>query len=112
MEQQSRKEAAMRNFEQGYNCAQSLVLAFADLLDMEEEPLLRMVSAFGGGMGRLREVCGSVSGMFSCWAPYTAISTRKRQQRKQNCMQECRSWRTVLKKNTAQSYAGNCWGYR
>lgn len=64
MEQQSRKDAAMRNFEQGYNCAQSVVLAFADLLDMEEEPLLRMVSAFGGGMGRLREVCGSVSGMF------------------------------------------------
>lgn len=64
MEALSRKEIAMKHFEEGYNCSQSVVLTFADLLGMEEEQLLRMVSAFGGGMGRLREVCGSVSGMF------------------------------------------------
>lgn len=60
----TRKEQAMQNFYDGYNCAQSLVLAFSDMIPMEKEQLLKMVSPFGGGMGRLREVCGSVSGMF------------------------------------------------
>lgn len=60
----TRKEKAMNYFQEGYNCSQSVVLAFADLLDMEQTQLARLSSAFGGGMGRLREVCGSVSGMF------------------------------------------------
>ena len=60
----TRREAAMANFKKGYNCSQSIVLAFADLTDVDEKTLLKMASSFGGGMGRLREVCGSVSGMF------------------------------------------------
>ena len=60
----TRREIAMQNFYDGYNCTQSVVLAFADLIDIDKEQLLSMVSPFGGGMGRLREVCGSVSGMF------------------------------------------------
>ncbi|MGN0352893.1 MAG: C-GCAxxG-C-C family protein [Roseburia sp.] len=64
METLSRKEIAMKHFEEGYNCSQSVALSFADLLEMEEKQILRVMSGFGGGMGRLREVCGSVSGMF------------------------------------------------
>ena len=60
----TRREAAMANFMKGYNCSQSIVLAFSDLLDIDEAALLKLSSSFGGGMGRLREVCGSVSGMF------------------------------------------------
>lgn len=60
----TRREAAMANFKNGYNCSQSIVLAFADLLPTDQSQLLRMASSFGGGMGRLREVCGSVTGMF------------------------------------------------
>ena len=60
----SRREAAMNNFRSGYNCSQSIVKAFADMLPADEQMLLKMASSFGGGMGRLREVCGSVSGMF------------------------------------------------
>ncbi len=60
----TRREAAMANFMKGYNCSQSIVLAFADLLHVDESELLKLSSSFGGGMGRLREVCGSVSGMF------------------------------------------------
>ena len=60
----TRREAAMANFMKGYNCSQSIVLAFADVLDMDEKTLSKLSSSFGGGMGRLREVCGSVSGMF------------------------------------------------
>lgn len=48
----------------GANCAQSVVLAFSDLTGMNREMSLKVSSAFGGGMGRLREVCGAVSGMF------------------------------------------------
>ena len=60
----TRRERAMANFKAGYNCSQSIALAFADLTDLDEKTLLKMASSFGGGMGRLREVCGSVSGMF------------------------------------------------
>ena len=60
-----RKELAMNNFLKGYNCTQSVLLAFQDLLPEESrKEMICMSSAFGGGMGRLREVCGSVSGMF------------------------------------------------
>ena len=60
----TRKEKAMAYFRQGDNCAQAVVLAFADLTDMDEATLSRMSCSFGGGMGRLREVCGTVTGMF------------------------------------------------
>ena len=47
----------------GYNCAQAVAVAFCDLTGLEEKQAARMASGFGGGMGRLREVCGAVSGM-------------------------------------------------
>ena len=50
-------------FLSGYNCAQSVAVAFCDLTGLTEQQAARMVSAFGGGMGRMREVCGAVSGM-------------------------------------------------
>ncbi|MBR3537945.1 MAG: C_GCAxxG_C_C family protein [Eubacterium sp.] len=60
----TRREAAMTNFRNGYNCSQSIILAFEDMLPMDKTTLSMMASSFGGGMGRLREVCGSVTGMF------------------------------------------------
>ena len=60
----TRRELAKENFMNGYNCSQALVLAFEDLVPIDRESLLKLASSFGGGMGRLREVCGSVSGMF------------------------------------------------
>lgn len=55
-------------FLQGYNCAQAVVLAYADVIEknggIDTPMLLKMASPFGGGMGRLREVCGSISGIF------------------------------------------------
>lgn len=47
----------------GSNCAQAVVLAFGDVTGMDEKTAARMSSSFGGGMGRMREVCGAVSGM-------------------------------------------------
>ncbi len=51
-------------FLQGYNCAQAVLIAFSDIIGMDEKQCARLSSSFGGGMGRLREVCGAVSGMF------------------------------------------------
>ncbi len=48
----------------GYNCAQSVAVAFCDVTGLDEKTAARAVSAFGGGMGRMREVCGAVSGMY------------------------------------------------
>jgi C_GCAxxG_C_C family probable redox protein len=56
-------EYAAELFLKGYNCAQSVVVAFCDELGMTPEAAARMASSFGGGMGRMREVCGAVSGM-------------------------------------------------
>ena len=56
---------ASENFISGYNCAQSVFLAFAEDLGFDKETALKLSSSFGGGMGRLREVCGAVSSMFA-----------------------------------------------
>ena len=50
-------------FLSGYNCAQAVAVAFHEELGLTEKQAARMASAFGGGMGRMREVCGAVSGM-------------------------------------------------
>ena len=57
-------QKAMNLFKEGYNCSQSVFLAFKDLYGIDRHTALKLSSSFGGGMGRLREVCGSVSGMF------------------------------------------------
>ena len=57
-------EKAANNFREGYNCAQSVLLAFANKVGLKENVALKLASSFGGGMGRLREVCGAVSAMF------------------------------------------------
>jgi len=59
-----RAQKAIGFFENGYNCSQSVVMAYADLYDIDQETANKFASSFGGGMGRLREVCGAVSGMF------------------------------------------------
>lgn len=50
-------------FLKGYNCAQAVAVAFCDVTGLEPEFAAKMASSFGGGMGRMREVCGAVSGM-------------------------------------------------
>ena len=60
----TRKEKAMQYFLDGYNCSQCMMLAFEDYLTIDIDTALKIAAPFGGGMGKLREVCGSVSGMF------------------------------------------------
>ena len=56
-------EKAVELFTEGYNCAQAVLLAFSDMTGLDQSFAAKMISSFGGGMGRLREVCGAVSGM-------------------------------------------------
>lgn len=59
----SRAELAKKFFtEDGYSCSQAIVKAFSDLTSNGEE-IMKIASSFGGGFGRLREVCGAFSGM-------------------------------------------------
>lgn len=55
--------SAIDNFYSGYNCAQSVAIAFADELGLPKDTIAKMVSGFGGGFSRLREICGAISGM-------------------------------------------------
>ena len=55
-------EKARALFLEGYNCAQAVLCAFDDLTGLDRETSARLASSFGGGMGRMREVCGTVSG--------------------------------------------------
>lgn len=58
------KELAMQLFKDGYNCSQAVTAAFSDVTGVSFEDSIKFASSFGGGMGRMREVCGAVSGMF------------------------------------------------
>lgn len=63
----ARGKQARALFEQGYNCAQAVVAAFAPEMGVPQETAVRLLSPFGGGMGRLREVCGAFSGLLAAF---------------------------------------------
>lgn len=58
-----RGDKAYELFTSGYNCAQAVAGAFADVLGMDTDTVAKLASGFGGGMGRMREVCGTFSGI-------------------------------------------------
>ena len=60
---EERARRAKQNFLDGYNCCQAVMLAFADVFGVDEETIATVASGFGGGMARMREVCGTVSAM-------------------------------------------------
>jgi C_GCAxxG_C_C family probable redox protein len=58
-----RAEVAGELFKEGYNCSQSVFAAFSDLYGIDQDTALKLSASFGGGVGRMREICGAVSGM-------------------------------------------------
>jgi C_GCAxxG_C_C family probable redox protein len=58
----SKPEIAINYFEQGFNCSQSVLSAFSKEFDVPENELLKIATAFGGGLGRRQLTCGAVSG--------------------------------------------------
>lgn len=65
------EKKAARLFMDGYNCAQATFCAFADEIGMDAACAARLSSSFGGGMGRMREVCGAVSGALMALGAFT-----------------------------------------
>ena len=59
----SKRDVAIALFEESFNCAQAVAAAFCDEAGVSKETMVKMASGFGGGFGRLREVCGGVSGL-------------------------------------------------
>lgn len=60
---EQRVATAKEYFNSGYNCCQAVVLTYADVVELDPTLAATVAAPFGGGMGRLREVCGAVSGM-------------------------------------------------
>ena len=56
------EERAREFFLQGYTCAQSVILAYADEIGLDTDTAIRLGASFGGGIGRMREVCGGITG--------------------------------------------------
>lgn len=71
----TRKELAINCFKEGYNCSQSVVLAFKDVLTIDANELCKIASPFGGGISRMRETCGAVTGMVLVLANLIGYST-------------------------------------
>lgn len=62
---EARAQRAVELFHEGFNCAQAVFASCADIYGVQDEQLaLRLSASFGGGMGRMRLVCGAASGMF------------------------------------------------
>lgn len=60
----NKSEQAMELFRCGYNCSQAVLGAFCEELDLDQKTAMLLSSSFGGGMGRMGEVCGAVSALF------------------------------------------------
>lgn len=60
----NRSEKALKFYSEGFNCAQSVIASFADILNVDEETAVRIASGFGGGMGRMQDTCGAITGAF------------------------------------------------
>ena len=83
-----RSQQAKEYFLQGYNCAQSVMLAFCDLLSMSPQQAAALSSSMGGGVARLRDVCGAVSavalvlgGLYGYSGPETGSVKKEHYQR-------------------------------
>lgn len=55
-------DLAEKLFRDGYNCSQAVLLAFSDVTGLDDDTSAKLASSFGGGLGRMREACGAVSG--------------------------------------------------
>ena len=97
---EERVNRAVQNFEAGYNCAQSVFLAYSDIFELDMETAKKMSVSFGGGVGRMREICGTVSAM-AMLAGFT-FPIRKPAP---GIMQWYRKWLTCSRKKTGQSSA-------
>lgn len=101
---QSRTEQAVALFMEGFNCSQSVFAAYADLFGMDRETALRVSASFGGGIGRMREVCGAANGMFIVAGMLTGSVEGKDQNAKKNNYEVVQRLAAEFKKENSGTY--------
>ena len=84
----NRREKAINYFKEGYNCSQSVVMAFRDVLTIDANELCRIASPFGGGISRMRETCGAVTGMVLVLGNLIGYDTPEMGEKKHELYQE------------------------
>lgn len=67
------KKNAVTAFNENLNCAQSILAAFSNTLDMDRSPAISLATGFGAGMGRLQKTCGAVTGSFMAISHHCSI---------------------------------------
>ena len=85
MSMSERSEKALRIFNNGFNCAQSVLSVFAPALGLSERDALRTAGAFGGGMARMGNVCGAVTGGMMVVGLFSAKTAPEEDHRKKEC---------------------------
>ena len=103
----SKGDIAKQNFMNGYNCSQAVLLAFCEDFGLEKETALKISEPFGGGMGRMREVCGTVTGMFMVIGLAMGNDNSKDIPQRKMFINRFRSLPQSLKKTTALLFAEN-----
>ena len=101
---ESRTEQAVALFMEGFNCSQSVFAAYADLFGMDKETSLRVSASFGGGIGRMREVCGAANGMFLVAGMLTGSVEGKDQVAKKNNYEVVQRLAAEFKKENNGTY--------
>ena len=77
-----KQKFAIQGFFNGKNCAQSVIAAYANEFDMDTGQLLRVASSFGGGMGKLQQTCGAVTGAYMLIGLRNSVSFEKDEDQK------------------------------
>jgi C_GCAxxG_C_C family probable redox protein len=68
----TKEKNALESFQSGWNCAQSVVMAFSEKLKFDKKLAQDIACGFGAGMGRLQETCGAVTGAFMALSVYNS----------------------------------------
>lgn len=112
LDRKDRGQMAEDAFREGYNCCQAVAAAFSDRIGLPLELAVKLVSGFGAGMGRLREVCGAVSGMTFVANALCGYSDPKAAEEKAAHYARIQKLAEKFREETAASSAGSCWGCR
>lgn len=88
-------------FMEGYNCSQAVLLSYSDITGLDDKTAAMLASGFGGGMGRMREVCGAVSGMFIVLGIVAGYSDLRTHRARNPPMPQYRSLLHASEKKTA-----------
>ena len=99
------EEKAIESFRSGLNCSQAVVTAYSEQLNYDDKLALSISCGFGGGMGRLQETCGAVTGSFMVLGIYNCNKMREIRKEKKPHMQWCRNLVKTLKKFISQLIA-------